>query len=86
MKYLLLEPLCLCVCARVHAQCTLSCVLFFETPWTVAHQAPLSWDFPGKNTGVGCCADLPDPGIGFASLVPPALACRCFSTAPPGKP
>ena len=21
---------------------------------TVAHQAPLSWDFPGKNTGVGC--------------------------------
>ena len=24
------------------------------TPWTVAHQAPLSVDFPGKNTGVGC--------------------------------
>ena len=24
------------------------------TPWTVAHQAPLSMDFPGKNTGVGC--------------------------------
>ena len=26
------------------------------TQWTVAHaqQAPLSWDFPGKNTGVGC--------------------------------
>ena len=23
------------------------------TPWTVAHQAPLSMDFPGKNTGVG---------------------------------
>ena len=23
-------------------------------PWTVAHQVPLSWDFPGKNTGVGC--------------------------------
>ena len=22
------------------------------TPWTVAHQAPLSWDSPGKNTGV----------------------------------
>ena len=24
------------------------------TPWTAAHQAPLSWDSPGKNTGVGC--------------------------------
>ena len=23
------------------------------TSWTIAHQAPLSWDFPGKNTGVG---------------------------------
>ena len=22
--------------------------------WTVAHQAPLPWDFPSKNTGVGC--------------------------------
>ena len=26
----------------------------FATPWTVAHQAPLPWGFPGKNTGVGC--------------------------------
>ena len=25
----------------------------FATPWTVARQAPLSWDFPGKNGGVG---------------------------------
>ena len=25
-----------------------------ETPWTVACQAPLSWDSPGKNTGMGC--------------------------------
>ena len=24
------------------------------TPWTAAYQAPLSMDFPGKNTGVGC--------------------------------
>ena len=23
-------------------------------PWTVACQAPLPWDFPGKNTGMGC--------------------------------
>ena len=24
------------------------------TPWTAAHQAPPSIDFPGKSTGVGC--------------------------------
>ena len=24
------------------------------TPQTAAHQAPLPWDSPGKNTGVGC--------------------------------
>ena len=24
------------------------------TPWTIAHQAPLSRVFPCKNTGVGC--------------------------------
>ena len=24
-----------------------------ETPWTVTHQAHLSMEFPGKNTGVG---------------------------------
>ena len=29
-------------------------VLFFATLWTVACQATLPWDFPGKNTGVGC--------------------------------
>ena len=32
----------------------LSCVLLFGTPWTVACQAPLPMEFPGKNTGVGC--------------------------------
>ena len=30
------------------------CVQLFVTPWTVAHQAPLSMDFPGKNVEVGC--------------------------------
>ena len=32
---------------------TLSRVRLLVTPWTAAHRAPLSWDFPGKNTGVG---------------------------------
>ena len=27
----------------------------FATPWTIAHQAPLCpWNFPRRNTGVGC--------------------------------
>ena len=32
----------------------LKCVQLFATPWTVACQAPLPWDFSGKNTRVGC--------------------------------
>ena len=37
------------------------------TQWTIVLQAPLSWNFPGKNTGAGChffsLGDLLDPGI-----------------------
>ena len=32
----------------------LSHVWLLSTPWTVARQAPLSRDSPGKNTAVGC--------------------------------
>ena len=28
--------------------------LTLVTSWTIFHQVPLSMDFPGKNTGVGC--------------------------------
>ena len=43
---------------RVH-ECVLSRSVMSDsaTPWTVAHQAPLS-SSPGKNTGVGCHALL----------------------------
>ena len=55
------------------------------TSWTVAHQAPLSWDFPGKNTGVGCHCLLqgssPFPGIELTSLASPALAGGFFTTS-----
>ena len=34
--------------------CMLGHVQLFATPQTIACQAPLSWDYPGKNTGVGC--------------------------------
>ena len=33
---------------------SLSRVWLLVTPWTAAYQAPLSMDFPSKNTGVGC--------------------------------
>ena len=29
-------------------------VWLLPTPWTAAYQAPPSWDFLGKSTGVGC--------------------------------
>ena len=33
---------------------SLSCVQLFAIPWTAAHQAPVSMESSGKNTGVGC--------------------------------
>uniref|UniRef100_UPI00397BF829 hypothetical protein n=1 Tax=Pseudomonas aeruginosa TaxID=287 RepID=UPI00397BF829 len=52
----------------------------------VARQAPCPWDFPDKNTGVGCHfllqGDLPDPEIKPAC---PVLAGGFFSTEPPEK-
>ena len=64
----------------------LSCVQLFATPWTVAHQAPLSMAFPRQEYWSGLPfpppGDLPDPGIEPAS---PALAGRFFTTEPPGK-
>ena len=40
----------------------------FATPWTIAHQAPLSMGFPGKErilewVAISFSGDLPDPGI-----------------------
>ena len=57
------------------------------TPWTVARRLLCPWDFPGKNTGVGCHfllqGDLPDSGI---KPVSPALTGRFSTPEPPGKP
>ena len=41
------------VCKRAKS---LNCIELFATPWTVDHQAPLSMDSPGKDTGRGCHA------------------------------
>jgi len=69
---------------------SLSRVLLFTTPWTVAHQAPLSMGFSRQESCSGLPSsppgDLPDPGIKLVSLASPALAGRFFTTVPPGKP
>ena len=67
----------------------LSRVQLFATPWTVAHQAPLSMAFPRQDywSGLPCPSpgDLLDPGIEPTSSVAPALAGRFFTTEPPGN-
>ena len=53
-------------------------------------QAPLSMDFPGKNTGVGCHSLLqgifPDPGIVPLSPVSPALQVDSLPLSYQGSP
>ena len=55
------------------------------TPWTVAHQAPLSMGFSRQEcwSGLPCPppGDLPDPGIEPVSLMSPALAGGSFTTS-----
>ena len=63
----------------------LSPVRLFATPWTAAHQAPLSIPRQEHWSGVPSPSpgDLPDPGIKPTS---PALAGGFSTTEPPGKP
>ena len=62
-----------------------SCVQLFLTPWTVAHQAPLSVGFSRQEywSELPCPppGDLPHPGIKPASLMSPALADWFFTTS-----
>ena len=57
------------------------------TPWAVAHQAPLSMEFPKQEywsvLPFPPPGDLPGPGMEPMS---PALVGRFFTTKPPGKP
>ena len=81
---------CVCVCVCVYeCTCVLGCVQLFATPWTVAHQAPLSMGFHRQEYwsrfSFSTPEALPDPGIEPASLASPALAGGFFTTAPPGK-
>ena len=78
------QDVCVCVCVCV---CALSHVQLFATPWTIAHQAPLSLGLPRQGYWSGLPfptpEDLPDPGLGPASPVSLALAGRFFTTVPP---
>ena len=60
-------------------------VRLFGTPWTVAHQTPLSLGFSRQEywSGLLCPppGDLPDPGIKPTSLMSPALAGGFFTTS-----
>ena len=68
----------------------LSHVRLLVTPWTVAHQTPLSMgpsrqeylrELPFPTPG-----DLPNPGFEPVALVYHAFECRLFTIVPPGKP
>ena len=62
----------------------LSCVQLFATPWSVAHQAPLSMGFSKQEywSGLPCPSpgDLPKPGIQPRS---PALQADSLLSEPP---
>ena len=74
------------LCIYVHTQ-SLSHVQLFVTPWTIAHQAPLSMGFPRQEYWRGLPfpspGDLPNPGSEPSS---PALSGGFFTTEPSGKP
>ena len=66
---------------------SVGCIRLFATPWTVAHQAPLSMGFSRQDYWSGLRfhspGDLPDPGIEPGS---PALRADALPSDPPGKP
>ena len=66
---------------------SLSHVQLFATPWTAAHQAPLSLEFSRQEYWSGLPfpspGDLPDPGIEPGSPAPQADS---LPSEPPGEP
>ena len=78
------------LCVLSHIIVSFSHVLLFVTPWTEAHEDPLSMEFCRQEYWRGLPFPppgyLPDPGIEPVSLASPALAGRFFTNVPPGKP
>ena len=73
------QPMCVCQ-SLIHVQ-------LFATPWTVAHQAPLSMGFSRQEYWSGLPfpspGDLPNPGIKPRS---PTFQADSLPSEPPGKP
>ena len=80
-----MKPFCLCIRTQL-----LSSVQLSATPWTVAHQTPLSMGFSRQVywSWLPCSppGDLPNPGIKPEALTSPALAVGSLPLVPPGKP
>ena len=81
--------LCVCVRARVCALSAQSCLTLRPHGLKPARLL-CPWDFPGKNTGVGCHFLIqrifPTQKIKPVSPASPAVAGEFFTTAAPGKP
>ena len=77
-------------CACVRAKSLQSCPTLCGPTDSVAHQAPLSMDSPGKNTGVGCHALLqgifPTQGSNVCLLRLLHWQAGSLPLVPPGKP
>ena len=69
--------------------CSVAQLSDYVTPWTVAHQAPLSMGFHRQEYWSGLSfpppGDLPSPGTEPVSPVSLALAGRFFTVTQPGK-
>ena len=76
---------CVCVCAHMRALSHFSRIRLFVTPWTVAHQAPLSMGCSRQKYWSGLPfpspGDLPNPGIKPTTLECPMLAGGFFTTS-----
>ena len=70
--------------------CLLSCVRLFATPWTAAHQVPLSMEFSRQEYWSGLPfpppGDLPNPGLKLMSSASLALQADSLPLSHQGSP
>ena len=73
IPYCLAPCVCVCVCVCVHSVVSDS----FATPWTVAHQAPLSMEFSRQEYWSGLAFPPLEylPNLWFTLKLPPGRGC-----------